>query len=662
MSITTQDTIRRIANDSPNRLAFYQQFLPFVVNQTGAVSAIAWKCTSLPFRPLCQLQSPSHETLRIGVSETEHVDLLNRGIQSQYALVIKPKVTNPLTNSNSATIENPYIVLASVRQNESVEIIELFFPQGSDADVYQSHSETLNNFCQIAADSDLPDETVTQGPPRTTAPSVKKISPSQLDNYVHQVHRSLDPTETSQRIVNEARRLLDCDRVSVVQIKGGRCKIKSISGQPSINNRSNTVQLLRQLCDRVLPTRQSFWYPSDKQLPVEIETPLQNYLAIAVTRSLIVEPIFDRPPEQQERPDIVNKQPRLIGGLVIENCKQEWTKDSVSQAMDVAVRHASDAYRNAHTHRQLLFYPVWKWLGKSKAIYAARNLPKTLAAAIGLLALGLLLAFCPADLKVSCEGVLIPAHRQNVFAPIDGTVGQISVEHGSTVKSGDPLMRLINIDLETQSAELAGKINELERNIESTETLLLSRSLTDDQLGEQNLNAQKEELASYHRQRDLINQKLAKLEINSPMAGQVVTWNLDDRFKMRPVSRGDLLMEVVDIEGDWQLELNLPDQKVGHLLDAHHNSKTPLTVEFILAADPDRKLAGKLIDIGHATEIEPEKGQSVRLKVKIDSRDLDIRQAKSGVTANVICRKTTLGNSLFLGAKEFFQKHWFRLF
>ena len=133
---------------------------------------------------------------------------------------------------------------------------------------------------------------------------------------------------------------------------------------------------------------------------------------------------------------------------------------------------------------------------------------------------------------------------------------------------------------------------------------------------------------------------------------------------MRPVSRGDELLEVVNPEGNWQLELDAPDRNVGHIQDAlSENDGEPLDVEFILAADPSRRLKGKLIEIGKSTRVSPENGPTVSMKIKIeDQEDLDIRQIKSSVSANIICKKTSLGYSLFHGVTEFIQKHWFRLF
>lgn len=682
MSLTINDSVKKIAQEAPTRLAFFQAFLRFAGSQTNALSGIAWNCSATPFQPISQIQSRDREVLKIGISEQVHLGLIHQtlGLTPSKTLVTKPKPNA----SGQIPFEHPVIMMAAVRAKSSttgrptVDLIELFFPQGLVPHVYAEHANTLEALCQAASECEIPSAPANSGVAKTPdvpigrdvenqmnepQSAVKKIGPSQLDEYVHQIHRSLDPAETAKQIANEARRVLDCDRVSVVLTKGNRCVVKAISGQASVNNRSNNVHLLRKVVQRVLPTKQDFWYPAENQLPPEIESPLQEYLAIAATRSLVVVPIYDQPPQFQERPDAVKAKNRVIGGLVIEHCGEEWTRSSVANAVDVVSRHAADAYRNAYSHRQLLFYPVWHWLGKSTVVLAARNLSKTALVSAVVLITGLLLALMPTNFKVSCDGVLVPKNRSNVFAPLEGTVADIAVSHGSMVKKGQTLVSMVNITLESQAAELKGKIDEIQQQILSTETLLLTRGDAEEQLGEQNLNAQKAELASYERQRDLVQRKLDKLNVTSPRDGRVITWNVEERFKMRPLSRGELLMEVVDADGKWQLELNLPDQKIGHLLSAYQkNDGKPLDVEFILAADPERKLKGQLVDIGNATVVTPDQGQCVRLKVDIENDQLDIHQVKSGVSANVICGKTSLGYSLFHGVKEFVQKQWFKLF
>src|SRR5690606_17228017 len=64
----------------------------------------------------------------------------------------------------------------------------------------------------------------------------------QSDQFARLVHDNLDIRDTAYTIANEGRRLIECDRVSVAMLRGGKAKVIAISGQDSIENRSNIVQ------------------------------------------------------------------------------------------------------------------------------------------------------------------------------------------------------------------------------------------------------------------------------------------------------------------------------------------------------------------------------------------------------------------------------------
>lgn len=633
-----------------------------VAKETKAISGIAWNCSSQPFLPICQTRSNSHDNLKIGISESEHVSLLNRAVVEsegeRKSLLIKQR-----PGPTAAENENPVIAISVVRQGGSVDLVELFLPHGLDEDEYEKSAKSLDQYCNAATECTLPPANNQANASKDANSSARQISPNELDTYVHQIHRSLDLKHTAIQIANEARRVLDCDRVSVIQAKGKRCKVTAVSGQASVNSRSNTIYLLRKLTRNVLATKKTFWYPTDDELPKEIEEPLHAYLAIAATRFLVVVPIMDQAPQDLDAPNSEYKEERVIGGLVIEHCSEHWERIHVSDAVEVVARHASDAFRNSYHHRQLLFFPVWNSLGKSKTVLAARNLPKTVVAILGVILLGMILAFYPANLKIACDGVLVPQQRSKIFVPIDGVVSKTSVRHGSIVEKDAPLVTLVNNDLENEAIELDGRIREAKLTIENTETLLLSPNPNDQELGQQDLNAQKAQLISLQRQRDLVERKLIQLQIKSPHAGQVITWNVEDRLKNRPVSRGEELMEVVNVDGDWQLELLAPDRGIGHIQAALAAKKEPLDVKFILAATPEKQFTGKLIEIGKATQLSPDSGPVVSLIIEVDLQDeLDIRQIKSSVSANVICEEVSLGYAWFHGVSEFVQKQWFRLF
>ena len=369
MESTTQDSIRQLAAAAPDRNSFYLQFLPMVASQTNAISGIAWSCRSEPFLPICQTRSNGLDNLQLGVSESEHAALLSRAAeeldQRQQSLLIRRNAA-----SNSAPNHNPVIVLSVVRQGDSIELVEMFYPQGLEESTYQQHAKSIGFLCRAATSCELPPLKTSAANGELSASlaasatgvgagalamglgnrqsSVKNIGTAELDEYVHQIHGSLDPSETAKEVANEMRRVLDCDRVTVVQALGRRYKIVAVSGQPSVNQRSNIVYLLRRLVRRVLPTKQTFWYPSQNLLPQEIDKPLQAYLGVSATRSLVVAPIFDRSKQLSESPNAAPVKQRIIGGVVIEHCSEQWNRAEVENAVEVVTRHAGDAFRNSY--------------------------------------------------------------------------------------------------------------------------------------------------------------------------------------------------------------------------------------------------------------------------------------------------------------------------
>ncbi|MBN2474172.1 MAG: HlyD family efflux transporter periplasmic adaptor subunit [Pirellulales bacterium] len=73
------------------------------------------------------------------------------------------------------------------------------------------------------------------------------------------------------------------------------------------------------------------------------------------------------------------------------------------------------------------------------------------------------------------------------------------------------------------------------------------------------------ELANYEEQLELYDRQLEDLKVTSPINGQVVTWDLYDRLNRRPVQRGQVLLRVADPSGPWRVELQMADDRMGHI-------------------------------------------------------------------------------------------------
>ena len=60
------------------------------------------------------------------------------------------------------------------------------------------------------------------------------------------------------------------------------------------------------------------------------------------------------------------------------------------------------------------------------------------------------------------------------------------------------------------------------------------------------------------------------------------------------MNRGENLLEVADPTGSWELEVTMPEHRMGHIAEAVANSDDKLPVTFFLATNTDKKLEGKV--------------------------------------------------------------------
>jgi hypothetical protein len=150
----------------------------------------------------------------------------------------------------------------------------------------------------------------------------------------------------------------------------------------------------------------------------------------------------------------------------------------------------------------------------------------------------------------------------------------------------------------------------------------------------------------------LAKEKQAELTVVSPREGRVITWDLENLLDGRPVERGQVLMEVADTEGPWQIELMVPEDRMGYIVGAQENfNKKDLKVTFILASEPGTKYEGKIKEIHYNAEVRGEEGNTVLVKVDIEgsvdkSQFPDLRPGTE-VKAKIYCGRRSVGFVLF---------------
>jgi hypothetical protein len=121
------------------------------------------------------------------------------------------------------------------------------------------------------------------------------------------------------------------------------------------------------------------------------------------------------------------------------------------------------------------------------------------------------------------------------------------------------------------------------------------------------------------------------------------------------VRKGQSLLTVVDATAAWQLELHMPQRRMGHISRAAQVSDAPLPVKFMLATHPGEEFAGTIYEINRVADDDGEEGPTVLVRVAIDKTELPDLRPGASVTARVACGTQPLGYVWFHDVWEFVQ-------
>jgi hypothetical protein len=482
------------------------------------------------------------------------------------------------------------------------------------------------------------------------------------------LHEHLRVRDAATVIANESRRWLEVDRVAVAERVGKRLKIQAISGSVSVNARSNVVQLLTQLVEKVVQSGERLVFEGEShKLPPSIETPLADYLHESRSRAVMIEPLFDpiavkkfKEAGLQGTGERVER-PRPLGALVVEQISDTPLPTNLVDRMQEVGDHAGLALRNAQQHERIFLLPLWKFLGNYTSYFRGRRLAQWLGGLVGVGLLTGLLTWLPWDYRVEGKGRLMPLQRQSVFAPWDGDVVEVAVETGQSVAPGTVLLRLKNEELQ---ARLLGQQNlktEKETQIVSLRAQISEglNTLPQTRLTELNFERQKleVELDGVTRQIDSLQRQVDALTVKSAVAGVVATFRVGELLRERPVRRGELLLEVMEPAEGWRLELDIPENRLGHLLEAQRSSgNTALPLRYVLATRTEETFEGTLDELGSRAVVSEEEGSVVPVFAKPGETLPPHPQIGAEVIAKINCGKKPLGYVLFGDVIEFLRK------
>ena len=641
--------VREIVDLSTKQLApdaFFAQFLTRVMQAMEAVSGAVWyaagerqlrlgaahKLETISFDRYPQPDpgegappAPPDADQADGAA-----DALQRFLQTTVSAVIRQKKPAVLGPSAAESSDLPPLLLTPIIADDQPAGVLFVAPRaGTDPRALRGMLNFMTEVCRQAA--------IYIQQQRLRALTHIQEHSKQVVALLEQAHSSLDPVRVAFVLANMGQSMVGCDRLSVVVPKGRKGRVLAVSGHDLIQRRSQLIKRLAGLgCEVMRAGAVLRDPPADKsEHPRRVQRALDLYRPATQMQSVAVAPL--------------EHNGRAVGALVAESRTEEGLTDAHVQRLRAVALHGAAALANARAHAHL---PFLRGLGVVKSILGrlfGRTAPR-ICLRLALVALPVLaLIFVPYELKVRGPVIVNPAEQHTAYAQAAGIIRQVLVDEGDTVTADQVLARMHDAQLRAQLEDAKADLGAARVTWERLKSVAaIDRS----KIGQ--AKSQEYTVRKHEAQVTYLERQLEKTAVRAPIAGTI----LDPRPKElleKPVELGAPLFRVAPLEDRWNVEIQLPEKEIGHVLAARARQSEPLVVTFYLSAYPQKRFTTRV------REVAPQAGVLGEHNVVRIVADLPetVRNVKPGMRgeARVHCGRRPLGYVLFRGVIDFIRTH-----
>ncbi|HMC66646.1 MAG TPA: hypothetical protein VKI65_17055, partial [Gemmataceae bacterium] len=418
------EEVARLSEQELDPSQYYGEFLPRVLAGIAAPAGVVWLRTAqgnLQLQAQVNLRQVGLETSEEG--RLAHNELLRQAMQTGRPIMALPHSSFAAPESGGQAAGNPtdYLILLAPILVEKlvVGLVEVWQDAHRNPDARQGFLSFVVQMAGLAS--------VYARNHQLRQMTGQQQLWIQLEAFARQAHSSLHPTEVAYTVANEGRRLVECDRISVAVRRGRKTAIEAISGADVVEKRSNLVQRMRKLADRVIVWNDKLVYNGnrDDSLPPDVLDALDHYLAESNSKLLVILPLSDERDKDSKRP------PR--SALVMESFEPAAVPEQLMARLEVVGKHATSALYNAVEHRRIPMRWVWMPLAKVQDGLGGKARAITLGV-VAALAVLMFLFTVPPDilplpgqtLKMDAKGQLLPQERQWTFSSKEGQIVEIS--------------------------------------------------------------------------------------------------------------------------------------------------------------------------------------------------------------------------------------------
>ena len=467
---------------------------------------------------------------------------------------------------------------------------------------------------------------------------------NRLDAFKLNAHASLNVQRSSKQIANDVRWLCGCERATLLSINAAnhRSKVLAVSSIATVDRNSDFTKQLQRLTSMAV---QSGLMLTTDPIAGQHQNTQLKMLVEQWTQTSGFDFLFGIP--------LVNRNNGKTTGFLVLEADQTIDRASFATSLRQVQPHAAIAISNAKRFESI---PFRNSLAGLKRVLGFGTLFKlaVVAAIVAIVTVAMISVQMP--FSVRAVGELLPRIEQTVSAKIEGNVATVDVEHGQRVVAGQRLATISSPDLISEIESVDGELAKTKQLIDSKKILMGQYGHTGDPSLIGRLAAEisdlQFQLALLQNRQTFLNEKRQQLEIVAPRPGQVITWRPQANLLGKPVQWGDQLFDVADLDGDWEVVLRVPEQRIGYVWDRlgsgevareSMNSKLEqeLKVEFFLQSNPDRRYQSSVIEIARSVDLDPELGVMTTIRCRVPEELKHCRHGAS-VVADIDCGDRSL--------------------
>ena len=474
---------------------------------------------------------------------------------------------------------------------------------------------------------------------------------NRLDAFKLNAHTSLAVQRSSKQITNDMRWLCGCERATLVSLSGSRrrSKVLSVSSIATVDRNGDFTKHVQAMVS--LAAKNGSLLSSDAIAGQTENKKLQNLITQWTRTSgfgfLFGIPLVDR---------IDNK---TIGYLVLEG-DAEIDRAEFAATLRQVQPHVAVAMANATRFESLPFRHSLFVLSRFVQV---NNFIKLAAAAAIVAAIAVASFTLQRPFSVRATGELLPKIEQTVSAQVDGNVATVEVEHGQKVVAGQHLARIHSPDLISEIESIDGEYAKTRQLIESKKILMGQYGHAGDPALVGRLAAEVSDLQFQlellQNRQTFLNEKRQQLNIVAPRRGQIITWRPQANLLGKPVRWGDPLFQIADLDGNWEVVLQVPEQRIGYVWDQIGKADVDLSVNFFLKSNPNQRYQSSVIEIAQSVEIDPELGALTTIRCRVPEELKHCRHGAS-VVADIDCGNRSLAFVCFGEFWDSLRRSWVR--